>query len=56
MKYKIEDHLRDNTEVMEVQVGFTVGGRVWVDDNLFIELLCLVIWKKSLFDTAVDYT
>ena len=53
---KIEEHLRINNEMMEVQAGFTAGGRV--EDNLFILNYCVhesYSKKKPLFVTAVDY-
>ena len=39
IKDKIEDHLRATNEVLEVQAGFTVGGRV--EDNLLILNYCV---------------
>ena len=56
LKDKIERHLKDNDEMLEVQAGFTSGGKV--EDNLFILRYCVedsFRRKKPLFLTAIDY-
>ena len=56
IRNKIEEHLRVNKEIMEIQAGFTDKGRV--EDNLFLLQYCVeqsYRKKKPLFVTAIDY-
>ena len=56
MKDKIERHLKENDELLEMQAGFTGGGRI--EDNLFLLRYCVedsFSRKKPLFLTAIDY-
>lgn len=57
IKNKIEQHLRENNEIMEIQAGFTRSGRV--EDNLFLLNYCVeesYCKKKPLYVTAIDYS
>ena len=56
-KDKIEEHLKDNKQILENQAGFTKGGRI--EDNLFLLNYCVeesYIKKKPLYVTAIDYS
>ena len=56
IREKTEEHLKTNKELMEIQAGFTSGGRV--EDNLFLLNYCVAetfAKKKTLFVTAIDY-
>ena len=56
IREKTEEHLKTNKELMEIQAGFTSGGRV--EDNLFLLNYCVAetfAKKKTLFVTGIDY-
>ena len=56
LKTKIEEHLKENDEMLEIQAGFTNGGKI--EDNLFLLRYCVedsFHRKKPLYVTAIDY-
>ena len=56
LKTKIEEHLKENDEMLEIQAGFTNGGKI--EDNLFLLRYCVedsFRRKKPLYVTAIDY-
>ena len=56
LKTKIEQHLEEKDEMLELQAGFTSGRRI--EDNLFILRYCVensFRRKKPLYLAAIDY-
>ena len=56
LKGKVEQHLKENDELLEIQAGFTSGGKI--EDNLFLLRYCVedsYRRRMALYLTAIDY-
>ncbi|MEL6606481.1 MAG: reverse transcriptase family protein, partial [Cyanobacteria bacterium J06614_10] len=56
IRYETEDHIEENEERIELQAGFTEGGRI--EDNIFILQYCIEMTyraRKGLIVIAIDF-